>query len=344
MGVEGLFDFFRKKYPDVFRTVYFHQFRGKSFAIDVSGLIWKFKVTNPNNWLTTFANFIFALRRNQIHPIFVFDGKPPPEKESERASRQQQRIQLKEKTAQLREDLDKYYAEGEASQLLLEKSLELRPNTLANVVHAPLLEQKYHKMNAQINNFTDEDKQKLLTLFNLSGVRVLKAPSEAETLCASLYHEGKVSAVVSGDSDVCVYQVGTFLYDISHFSETATEVDFQRILRLTGLTAAQFVDFCIMCKVDYNSRMPGIGPVKAFALIKEHGSIEAIGALGTYDISVLNHIKAREIFNTRQSVMTEVICGPPNKIELYNFLVLNNSRIQYEAIEEAYAPPKIVFE
>jgi len=62
------------------------------------------------------------------------------------------------------------------------------------------------------------------------------------------------------------------------------------------LTSDEFLDFCIMCGTDYNDNIPGVGPVKAYALIKEYGSIEHIGRQTSLDISILNHIKSRELF------------------------------------------------
>ena len=39
------------------------------------------------------------------------------------------------------------------------------------------------------------------------------------------------------------------------------------------LTDQQFMDMCVLCGCDYASKIEGIGPVKAFKYIKEHGSI-----------------------------------------------------------------------
>lgn len=38
----------------------------------------------------------------------------------------------------------------------------------------------------------------------------------------------------------------------------------------------EFIDLCIMCGCDYTKNIGGIGPVKAFKFIKEHGDIESI--------------------------------------------------------------------
>lgn len=38
----------------------------------------------------------------------------------------------------------------------------------------------------------------------------------------------------------------------------------------------EFIDLCIMCGCDYTHSIGGIGPIKAFNLIKEHGNIEKV--------------------------------------------------------------------
>ena len=43
-----------------------------------------------------------------------------------------------------------------------------------------------------------------------------------------------------------------------------------------NITYDQFVDICILCGCDYTSKISGIGPIKAYKLIKEHTNIENI--------------------------------------------------------------------
>lgn len=38
----------------------------------------------------------------------------------------------------------------------------------------------------------------------------------------------------------------------------------------------EFIDLCILCGCDYTSTISGIGPVRAFKLIKETRSIEGV--------------------------------------------------------------------
>lgn len=42
------------------------------------------------------------------------------------------------------------------------------------------------------------------------------------------------------------------------------------------MTMDEFIDLCIMCGCDYTKSIGGIGPIKAFKFIKEHGNIENV--------------------------------------------------------------------
>jgi 5'-3' exonuclease len=54
------------------------------------------------------------------------------------------------------------------------------------------------------------------------------------------------------------------------------EIDLSVLLSELELSMEQFIDLCIMCGCDYASNIRGIGAVRALALIKQHGSIEAV--------------------------------------------------------------------
>lgn len=52
-----------------------------------------------------------------------------------------------------------------------------------------------------------------------------------------------------------------------------------------GITYEQFIDLCILLGCDYCGTIRGIGPKKAFELIKQYDNIETI--LGNLDPKVL---------------------------------------------------------
>ena len=51
-------------------------------------------------------------------------------------------------------------------------------------------------------------------------------------------------------------------------------IDLERMLGSLGITREQLVDLGILVGTDFNAGIKGIGPKKALALLKRHGSIE----------------------------------------------------------------------
>jgi len=345
MGINNFHQFIKKKAPHVYRQIYLNEYAGKRVAIDISGLIYKYKILNKDRWLDSFTYLIFALRRNQIHPIFVYDGNAPKEKDNEKTKRSSHRKLLTDKVSTLRDSLDAYYETGEVKQSLQDtmvKLLKIPPTPLGVPINTSLLEKKYDQMESQIVHFSDEELDSLNKLFDLCGIQYITSPVEAETLCSSMALQGKADAVISNDSDVCAYGVKKFLYEINGLNESAIEIDHDELLKALEMTHPQFLDFCIMCGTDYNDNIPGIGPVNAYRLIKKHGCIENIPDI---DVTILNHIRGRELFTPLLEYEDEVLSRKPSSIiEIYNFLRLKSSRIQMNTIEEAFRGPEILFE
>jgi len=368
MGINKLFDFLRKKAPNVFKTVPLSNHAGKKVAVDIPGFIFKYMLgaqKRKTNWLDSFTYLILALVKNQIHPIFVFEGKAPIEKKSEREKRENQKQTLIDAAYALRVSLDNYYDTGVADEVLQE---EMKKELLQKVSNAskvgrvaPLpasmlmagssslpidtvtLERRYDQKDSQILKFSGEETDNLIELFKLCGIQYMKnVPCESESMCSSMANQGIVDAVVSNDSDVCAYGVKTFLYDLNPLTETCVEINYDSILKELNLTRAQFLDFCIMCGTDYNDNIPGVGPVNAYKLIKQYGSIDALPS--NIDRTILNHTKSREVFQQLYPFEGSVLSvTPKSTIDIHSFLVMKNSRVKLQTIQNAFKPPEIIF-
>lgn len=348
MGIKNFHQFMKKRAPNAYKNVHLSEYQGKSVAIDISGLIYKYKILNKERWLDSFVILILKLRKNLIHPIFIFDGQAPKAKDNEKTKRSQQRKILSEKIFNLRESLDSYYSSGEINETLVHEMKRIDgPPALGKTIgiNVSQLENRYSQIESQIVKWSEEDVCNLHKIFDYLNIPYTVSPSEAETLCASFALNGKVSAVVSNDSDVCVYGVKKFLYEINGMNEMCVEIDTQEILQSLELTHEEFVDFCIMCGCDYNDNIPNVGPVNAYKLIKQYHSIDNLPK--EYPIDILNHNESRSLFSTRYQTETTVIWeepSPKNIIELYNFLTLKNSRIKIEEIRQVFKPIEIIFD
>ena len=99
-----------------------------------------------------------------------------------------------------------------------------------------------------------------------------------------------------------------------------------------------------MCGTDYNDNIPKIGPKNAFKLINEFKSIEKIKEVKDYDISILNHVRVRELFSFSENLNWDIpYCESPNWTDVQEFLFKNNCNVNLEYIRKCFAPKELVF-
>lgn len=179
-------------------------------------------------------------------------------------------------------------------------------------------------------------------LFDILEVPYFDAPLEAETMCSDLCIRGKVKAVLSEDTDVLAYGSPIFLSKISS-DGSCLKIHYEDLLKKTSLTASQFLDFCIMCGTDYNKNIPRIGPARAYKLISEFGSIEKIAAYTGLDISILNHIRVRELFRGYKKPDVKVgYCGFPDISALQVFLFQKGLKYDTDTLKKSFFRNSIV--
>ena len=349
MGIKNLNKFLRKNCPDVFIEKHLSNFAFKKIAIDISLYMFKYKTIFGDNWVDAFINLVSCLRRNEIHCVFVYDGKAPPDKMKEQEKRQKERQKIREKSAELSEAINQYHLDNVVTPILKEvfnkrggsKSL-LRPNNF-NIL---IVEEELKKLKSQSVSITAEDFELTKKLFELMEVPYVLADMEAETKCSHLCKLGLVDAVLSEDTDVLAYNTPIFLTKINTTTDTCIEIRIENILSELEIAYELFRDLCIMCGTDYNSNIFRVGPENAFKLLKRHENIEEIERENpNLDSSVLNYIRVRELFTLDGNLDVCIpFCKYPDLTKLKNFLVENNSKVNLEKVIEAFAPKELVFE
>ena len=280
MGITGLKPFLKDLVPECFINLSLDILNGKRLAIDgnnwmyVNMSISRKKVLAYNNpddenvdtliledWLQLLNNFVTKLLAKNITPVFIFDGTHPIDKHATKEKRKLIKTEAYIK-AQETDDPD------------------IKRKLLMGCTHIKSYE--YHK-------FLD----KLEEL----GISCITANGDGEQLCSTLAIEGKVSAVLSTDTDNLVYGCPLLVTKVK-----ANEMECIRhdmILYKLGIRHDVFVDLCIMAGCDYNSNIKGYGLKKSLKLLECHKSIDQLSSI--LDISVLNHIRCRDLFKFRPS-------------------------------------------
>ena len=268
MGINGLSDLLRKYCPKIFKTKNLSEYAYKKVAIDTTLYLFKYKSVFGDRWLTGFISLIACLRKNDIHCVFIEDGKAPAEKSGERKKRAEQKEKLVNKIADIEDAINKYHTTGEVEIILQEICEKAKSDSDEKVVK--LLGNKKSVFNIHICNLylakiksqniklSPEDFKIVEELFKILGVPYYKSPSEAETFCCYLASHGVVDYVLSEDSDVLAYGTPYFLTKINTKDETVVEIDFQELISELDMTGESFRDLCIMCGNDYNDNIKGI--------------------------------------------------------------------------------------
>jgi len=278
MGIDN-FKTLLEKCPSATRYVPIKRFSGKRVAVDAGNLMhkticrpWSNIVNRTNypgeipdinkfhkNWINELARSAQKFLVAGITPVYVFDGKSPPEKKDNQIERQKKRERVREKYESALSKLIQYPQNSELLQEVRKNARQIYPD--------------YSELIYIMKEF-----------FISMGLPVLQSVTEADFLCVSLCLEGYCSAAVSTDRDFLVHGCpilingfGPNIQDKQNISYPTFEIILlDELLFGLDLTFKQFIEICIMFSCDYNSNIPGMGAKRSYALYKEYGDILSI--------------------------------------------------------------------
>jgi len=208
-----------------------------------------------------------------IKPVYVFDGKPPEIKAEEIARRRK-----------IKEDAAAKYEEA-----LKKGDLEAA--------------RRYAMMSAKLTEEMVNDAKKLLEAM---GIPYVQAPAEGEAQAACIAKKGDAWATASQDYDSLLFGSPRLVKNLTItgkrklpgkdvYVEIYPEViELQKLLEILKIGLEQLIDIAILIGTDYNpDGIRGIGPKKAYQLIKQYGSLEKLprALLGDEDPNELLKIK-----------------------------------------------------
>ena len=250
------------------RTLSLDDLRGKSLAVDANNYLYQFLalIRTPDgtplkdkkgNVTSHLAGLLFRSTRliqdYEIKLVFVFDSKPPKQKEQEVTKRRQQR-----------------------AKALAEYDQALKKGDLATAWSKAV-------MTSHLTTPLVDDAKRLLVLL---GIPFVQAPSEAEAQAAFMAKKGDVWAASSKDYDSLLFGTPRLLryltiYGHEFYPSKGTSrplrpelMELERILTCNGITRQQLIDVAILIGTDFNQGIKGIGPKTALKLIKKNENIE----------------------------------------------------------------------
>ena len=346
MGIKNFNKFLREKSEDIFEPIHLSEYAYKKVAIDISLYLFKFKAVCGDRWLNSFVNLVCALRKNEIHCVFIYDGQAPPEKELEKAKRREDKEKLQKQLYDLESALESYYQTGVIEEIL--QNLYKRRKSPANKrllgtnknnnIDIKWIEQKIEQKRTQIIDICPNDFQYTKDLFDILNIPYYTAPSEAEKFCSKLCLNGLVDAVLSEDTDIIAYGTPVFLSKIDTQKEQCIRITNSSVLQHLNFSNKQLLDLCIMCGTDYNDNIFRIGGHKAYNLIQEHNNIEGIQKNTNLDVSILNHNRVRQLFTEFENFELNHIpySGTPDFDKLSIFIKSHHLDININKIKDSF--------
>ena len=210
------------------RSIYktsLRQFANKTLVIDTSIYLYKFAekgAVAENMYL-----LISVLRQHNIIPVFIFDGKPPPEKKALLIKRKLEKDAAEEKYNQLKTELES----GAGNQRTA---------------------QEMEALKRQFVRVSDTDIAKSKDIMTAYGVSYIVSKGESDHLCAFLVRHGFAWACVSDDMDMFLYGCPRVIRHLSLLNHEGVYYDLDLILSDLEMTQNVFNDIAILSGTDYN--------------------------------------------------------------------------------------------
>jgi flap endonuclease-1 len=234
MGIKLLNKFLRDNCKrSSIKKIGFQELKNKTLVIDTSIYLYKFmgeKALMEHMYL-----FISIMLSNSIKPIFIFDGKPPPEK----------RDLLVQRYLSKQEAKAKYFA--------LKEEEEQNSNVIKSDEEKRELQEEMERLKLRFIRVREQDIRNVKELMDAYGVQYVNAQGEADEVCATYVKSGQAWACMTDDMDMFLYDCPYVLRNLSLMNKTMTLYNRTAILEDLEMTDKEFREIMVLSGTDYNT-------------------------------------------------------------------------------------------
>ena len=257
MGIKQLNSFLKQYCKNAIKKVKFNELSNKKIAIDIS--IYLYKFLEDGNIIDNLYLMIGLFRKYNIIPVFIFDGKPPKEKNETIRKRLEQKKQAKQYIISLEERL---------------YDLEKKPNlnTQEEIFKIKNIMKQEFKKTLRLTKNDIKNAKELIVAY---GACYLEASGEADNLCAELVKKKIVYGCLSEDMDMFVYGCNRVFRNMNIYNETLDYYDYNKILKQLKLSSKEFREICVYSGTDYNEGNHIFQTFKLFKIFKKNKSKNA---------------------------------------------------------------------
>ena len=223
MGVRLLSKLLKSRCYEQTKQIHLSELYGKKICIDASIYLYRYK--SQNALLEKIYLMCSLFRKYNIIPLFVFDGKPPKEKDAE---------------------LEKRAEEREQAYCMYDKLKEEWGDNMTKEQKLKLQELRKSMIRITRNNIDN-----VKSLLDGYGIKHITAINEADALCANLVIKKKVFAVLTEDMDLFAYACPYILRYFSLVNHTCILYDIKKILKTLSISKEDFKLLCVLSGNDY---------------------------------------------------------------------------------------------
>jgi flap endonuclease-1 len=322
MGIKNLKVILNQKCQLAINTRKLDSYRGMTLGIDLSIYLYKYLYNNDDH-IEGLTRLIFRLLKNQITPFFVFDGKPPKEKDDTIQERKEKKdvMNIKKSLLELSINNNNNHSYSDFKNIILGNLNKSNESYVIDEEDIKILYEKspeelkieMDKLNKKIIYVTQDHINTSKKLFDLLGIKYIHIDCEAEGLLSMLCKNNVIDGCISEDTDILANGGYLFLRNFNADKNTIDEYCLEGILNSMNFTHDQFVDMCILCGCDYTPKINGLGPISAYKLISKYGNIEEF---------IKNNIKYNIPENFDYKVARKLFQNPVSK-EIYDSIDKN---------------------
>lgn len=229
MGIKYLNRYISERCKGSLKHIHFCDLQNKTIVVDISIYMYKFRLANA--LIENIYIMLSLFERNNINPIFIFDGKPPPEKKNMLNQRYLERISAEEEYSRVCEKMHDNKL-GHQERIALEAELQ--------------------HLRRKCVYITKKEIQQIKDFISIYGYTWYQSPGEADDLCSLFVKQKKAWACLSEDMDMFVQGTPRVLRYFSLVNSSCVLYDTIDILTHMNITQEEFTYICILCGTDYN--------------------------------------------------------------------------------------------
>ena len=246
MGIKHLNKFLRDTCQKSLISTHLSNFSNKIITIDVSIYLYKYESINALN--ENMYLLLSVFRKYNIIPLFVFDGKPPPEKQQIIEQRANDRRQAENAVKQLESELQNTNTEKDKFDIM-ENIAKMKKKTVF------MTQNKINKVKELIESY---------------GASYIEAQGEADEICVSLVLQKKAWACLSEDTDMFAYGCPRVLKYLSLTNHTVILYQMDSILNELNISQQDFRSICVISGTDYNNVSDNVNLYQIIKYLKKY--------------------------------------------------------------------------